>query len=236
MVKVVNIHTLGFLEITMYQRNKYDKSHAEVINKEFKRYLVECFLVLDDTWGDVFEFHDLLNNLHPSIKFTMKQNYDGLAFLDIFIKRKGSSIITDIYYKPTDKKQYLDYNSCHPRHILGNVPFNLARRICTLVKDESLRHKRLEELKVCLIKRHYPLAVIEYGIEKAKDIDITILGTPREHIDIDIITFVTVIEYGIEKAKDIDITILGTPREHIDIDIITFVTNNVNMFNFFTNQ
>ena len=184
---------LGFLEITMYQRisNKYDKSHAEVINKEFKRYLDDCFLVWNDTWGDVFEFHDLLNNLHPSIKFTMEQNYDGLAFVDIFIKRKGSSIITDIYYKPTDTKQYLDYNSCHPRHIRRNVPFNLARRICTIVEDESLRHKRLEELKVCLTKRHYPLAVIEYGIEKAKDIDITILRTPHEHIDTDIITFVT---------------------------------------------
>ena len=196
---------LGFLEITMYQRisNKYDKSHAEVINKEFKRYLDDCFLVWNDTWGDVFEFHDLLNNLHPSIKFTMEQNYDGLAFLDIFVKRKGSSIITDIYYKPTDTKQYLDYNSCHPRHIRRNVPFNLARRICTIVEDELLRHKRLEELKVCLIKRHYPLAVIEYGIEKAKDIDITILRTPHEHIDTDIITFVT-----------------------------THNPNNVNMFNF----
>ena len=100
--------------------------------------------------------------------------------------------------------QYLDYNSCHPRHIRRNVPFNLARRICTIVNDESLRHKRLEELKVCLLKRHYSLAVIEYGIEKAKDIDITILRTPHEHIDTDIITFVT-----------------------------THNPNNVNMFNFF---
>ena len=141
--------------------------------------------------GGVSEFHDLLNNLHPSIKFTMEQNYDGLAFLDIFIKRKGSVIITDIYYKPTDTKQYLDYNSCHPRHIRRNVPFNLARRICTIVEDESLRHERLEELNVGLINRHYPLAVIEYGIEKAKDIDITTLRTPKEHIDIDTTTFVT---------------------------------------------
>ena len=123
--------------------------------------------------------------------------------MDIFIKRKGSLIITGIYYKPTDLKQYLDYNSCHPRHIRRNVSFKLARRICTIVEDESLKHKRLEELKVCLIKRHYPLAVIEYGIEKAKDIDITTLRTPHEHTGTDIITFVT-----------------------------THNPNNVNMFNF----
>ena len=44
---------------------------------------------------------------------------------------------------------------------------------------------------MCLINRHFPLAVIEYGIEKAKDIDITTLRTPKEHIDTDILTFVT---------------------------------------------
>ena len=121
----------------------------------------------------------------------MEQNHDGLALLGIFIKRKGSLIITDIYYKPKDTKQYLDYNSCHPRHMRRNVPFNLARRKYTFVEDESLRHERLEELKVCLINRHYSLAVIEYGIEKAKDIDITTLRTSNEHIDTDIIIFVT---------------------------------------------
>ena len=42
-----------------------------------------------------------------------------------------------------------------------------------------------------IANRHYPLAVIEYGIEKAKDIDITTLRTPNEHIDTDIITFDT---------------------------------------------
>ena len=44
---------------------------------------------------------------------------------------------------------------------------------------------------MCLINRYYPLAVIEYGIEKATDIDITTLRTPHEHKDSDIITFVT---------------------------------------------
>ena len=57
--------------------------------------------------------------------------------------------------------------------------------------DTSLRNKRLDELKDCLINRHYPLAVIEYGIKKAKDIDIKTLRTPNEHETTDIITFVT---------------------------------------------
>ena len=75
-----------------------------------------------DTRDDVSVIHDLLNNnyIHPSI--TMEQNYDGFAFLDIFIKREGSLIITDIYHKPTNIKRYLDYKSGHLRHIRRNVP------------------------------------------------------------------------------------------------------------------
>ena len=48
---------LGFIEITMYQQilSKYEKSHTEVINKEFKRYFDDCFIVWNDTWGDVIE-------------------------------------------------------------------------------------------------------------------------------------------------------------------------------------
>lgn len=184
---------LAYLEIKLYQKvnNMYEEHHADVIINNFKRYLDDCFIIWKSTWGDTSEFHDLLNSLHPGIKFTMEQNEDGLPFLDIFVKRNGLSITTDIYYKPTDTKQYLDYNSCHPRHIRRNVPFNLARRICTIIENIPLRNKRLEELKNCLIHRHYPLAVIEYGIQKAQDIDINTLRTPREHEETDIITFVT---------------------------------------------
>ena len=50
---------------------KADKNKVEAISSKFKRYLDDCFLVWNDTWGDVSKFYDLLNNLQPSIKFTM---------------------------------------------------------------------------------------------------------------------------------------------------------------------
>ena len=34
----------------------------------------------------------------------------------------------------------------HPKHAKVNIPFSLARRICTIVSDISVRSVRLKEL------------------------------------------------------------------------------------------
>ncbi len=103
-----------------------------------------------------------------------------LSFLDVLVKRVNSKIVTDIYHKPTDARQYLHYKSCHPRHVRNNVPFSLARRICTIVSDSKLKTQRLNELKFHLAKQAYPKSVIECGIRKALNIPITDLRTVRQ--------------------------------------------------------
>ncbi len=55
----------------------------------------------------------------------MKKNNSQITFLDILMKKSGNSLNTDIYYKPTDSKSYLDFNSCHPRNTKTNVRYNL---------------------------------------------------------------------------------------------------------------
>ena len=57
----------------------------------------------------------------------------------------NTSISTDIYFKSTDSKQYLNFKSCHPKHTKVNIPFSLARRIWTIVSDISVRNVRLKE-------------------------------------------------------------------------------------------
>ena len=36
--------------------------------------------------------------------------------------------------------------SNHPRHCLTNIPFSLARKICTIVEDENVTEKYSKEL------------------------------------------------------------------------------------------
>ena len=120
----------------------------------------------------------------------MQTDRNGLPFLDVHVIRKGDTIITDIYFKPTDTKQYLNFYSCHPRHTKINVPYNLARRICSIVIGQTLREKRLCELKESLTKCNYPLQIIEQGIERAKQLDIQILRTPKEKQKTNNITYI----------------------------------------------
>ena len=79
--------------------------------------------------------HNILNNLHSDIKFTIELNENKLPFLDILITKYKAQLSTDIYYKETDTNQYLDFKSCHPSHTKRSIPYKLARRICTIVSD-----------------------------------------------------------------------------------------------------
>ena len=76
----------------------------------------------------------------------MESSNEKLPFLDILVIVKGNAILTDIYHKPTDSKRYVPFNSCHPSHTKRNIPYNLARRVATIISDKSLRDRRLREM------------------------------------------------------------------------------------------
>ena len=183
---------LAFLEIKLYKivEEKYDTVYSEYIKNSFKRYLDDCFLIWDNSKGDICEFHSILNSLDNNINYTMEMNDSQLAFLDILVKRQDNKIITDIFYKATDTKTYLDFFSCHPRHIKLNVPYNLSRRICSIVTDQTLLSQRLNELKQTLLKRNYPTAVIEMGINRAKAIDVNTLRDSTKKDQENVLPFV----------------------------------------------
>ena len=78
---------------------------------------------------------------------------------------------TDIFYKPTDSKQYLDFKSCHPKHTKTNIPYNLAGIICNIVSDEQIRDKMLRELHITLDERDYQKSMVQDSFHKAKQIN-----------------------------------------------------------------
>ena len=184
---------LGYLEIQLYDRINisYGPEAKDIFKKILKRYLDDVFMILNTQMFNIQEIVSVMNGLHESINFTYETSNSQLPFLDILIIKNGNQIVTDIYHKPTDTKQYLTYKSCHPRSTKNNVPYNLARRVCTIITNDSLRNKRLIELKDSLLARDYPESVIDNGIEMASKLDITELRTPKEQETEAIIPFVT---------------------------------------------
>ena len=100
----------------------------------------------------------------------MEKSQTRLPFLDIMINKSGTKIWMDIYNKPTDSKRYVSFMSNHPKHCLTNIPFSLARRICTIVGNEHVKEKRFKELKRVLLEQKYPKSLIEASILSAKEI------------------------------------------------------------------
>ena len=122
----------------------------------------------------------MLNNLHPDIRFTIEYSNVQQPFLDVLLIRENTKIETDIYYKPTDSKQYLLLNSCHPKHTKTSITFSLAHRIKSIVTNEETLQKRMDELRIVLINQKYPKNVIDKGIEKAMNFALEDLRVVRE--------------------------------------------------------
>ena len=84
-----------------------------MLSNSGKRYLDDCFIF----WERSLEtFANILNSLHKDITFKMTVSEYELPFLDILKIKGDQTIVTDIFYKITDSKQYFNFKSCHPKH------------------------------------------------------------------------------------------------------------------------
>ena len=160
---------LAYLEENLYEviGKKYANDMKEEFTKSWKRYLDNCFRF----WGDIYKLHNLLQNLHPQIKFTMEDSLKEFLFLDILIKNVNGQIITDIYHKPTDTQQYLHFRSHDPKNCIKSIPYTLVRRIHTIITDKNLKKTCLKEQHTTLHLRGYPTTLINKGLEFAEKND-----------------------------------------------------------------
>ena len=86
----------------------------------------------------------------------MKKSQARLPFLHIIIKKGHTKIRMDIYNKPTDSKRYVPFKSNQPEYFLTNIPFSIARKICTIAENENVKVKRFKELKTKIARTKIP--------------------------------------------------------------------------------
>ena len=92
-----------------------------------------------------------------------------MNFLDIKMIVKGEKIITDIFYNVTGTLNYVPFKYAHPKRTLLNIPYNLARRLCTIVDERMTLEQRLSKLEQVLKHLGYPQHIIKNDIEKQKE-------------------------------------------------------------------
>ena len=134
----------------------------------WKRYIDDVFLLWTDSEDKLNQFLQFINTVHPTIKFTSSSSQTSLPFLDILITLQGGFLSTSLYSKPTDAHAYLPATSCHPRHVIRNMPqgeFLRLRRLCS--DEDSFQDKAKTMERWFTLRGHRPQHVKE-AKEKAR--------------------------------------------------------------------
>ena len=89
-----------------------------------------------------------------------------------------------MYSKPTDTHQYLDFRSCHPRHVKEAIPYGQALRLRRICSSDNIFDERIKELKRNLYKRGFKKDKASFQCKKARVKDRKVLlAQNKESID-----------------------------------------------------
>ena len=127
------------------------------------RYIDDIFMIWQHGEEKLKEFLKILNNCHPTIKYSLEK----VNFLDIEVIRSGNKLLTDLYIKPTDTHQYLEFSSCHVYHSKKSIPYSQALRFNRICSENMFFDNRCNQLECWLRDRGYNEKVVRKQILKA---------------------------------------------------------------------
>ena len=136
--------------------------------KMFLRSIDDLFMIWTGSEHELLDFMSDLNKKHSSIKFEFKYSQTKIEFLDVLVYKDHNNMLqTTIYRKQTDRQNYLDARSGHPKSLKDSIPYSEAlriKRICSS-QQEFLNHiaKMINQFQ----KRGYDMSLIEQQINKA---------------------------------------------------------------------
>jgi len=114
--------------------------------------------------SDLDKFLIAYTSFHPSFTYTFETFNICAHFLDIEIKITGGKFTTSLYTKPTDSKNYLLYNSSHPKATLNSIAYSQflrIKRICSLHSDFVLESDKLFSTFRLIEDCGYPNHILE---------------------------------------------------------------------------
>ena len=154
--------TLANIFVGFYE----EKLFNDVMTKPllYYRYVDDCFAIFN-IQAEAINFLNLLNRLHPSLRFTMESEvHSRLSFLDVLVIREGNDFLTTIYRKPTFTGLYVQWESFSPKRqkvALNQSLTTRAKRICST----SLLRDELDFLRNIFIYNGYPHNIIDRQME-----------------------------------------------------------------------
>ena len=114
-------------------------------------------------------FHEWLSTFRKDLKESyglevtceITDSREFSPFLEVQYKFIEGSVITNVYEKPTDAHSYLNYNSCHPRHVFRSIVYSQALRYRRIINDNGLLEDALKDLAGYFTQCGYPSELID---------------------------------------------------------------------------
>ena len=148
--------------------------------KMWVRFIDDILMIWNHGKQALEQFKELPNNIHPTIKFSFESNENEIPFLDTIIYRgKDNHILTRLYHKPTDNKQYLHFNSAHPWRQKRSVPYGLLIRCKRICSEETYFIKESRAIIQQLALRNYPKSLLQEALDKVNNMNRTTKTEPE---------------------------------------------------------
>ena len=89
------------------------------------RFIDDLFMIWIGSEQELLYFMSDLNEKRPSIKFEFKYSQTKMELLDVLVCKDHSNMLqTTIYRKRTDRQNYLDARSEHPKLLKDSIPYS----------------------------------------------------------------------------------------------------------------
>jgi hypothetical protein len=163
-VKFANIYMFKWFE-------KFLAGYNDCIPSRLCRLVDDIFFVWPYGLERLLKFRDFLNSVHNSIKFDMEYSTSEVHFLDTVVFKFRHRLETKIFTKPTDKKQYLHFTSCHPAHVMRAIPYSQTIRYRRNISLDHLLMENMSLLKDFFLARGYPIPLLDCEIGRITLLD-----------------------------------------------------------------
>jgi hypothetical protein len=89
------------------------------------------------------------------------ESESAITFLDVLVIRKGTTLATKVYRKPTHTGRYLKFRSNHPPHVKRGLTQSLHNRASTICQERQDLLNEISNLKCDLQLNGYPQSFID---------------------------------------------------------------------------
>ena len=106
---------------------KYVYPHIKDKTKMLLRFIDDLFMTWTGSEQELLDFINDLNKKHSSTKFEFKYSQTKIEFLNVLVYKDHNNMLqTTIYRKQTDRQNYLDARSEHPKSLKDSIPYSQA--------------------------------------------------------------------------------------------------------------